>query len=343
MSDETRGDAWEGQGEMYDEPKSIATVAPPVKTDAAQAKTDAIANLTMKCYERASMLTLSEEETAKLAADFPDEAFRPGAAGKEQLIYIEHAFLRDRLNDVLGPGQWSIIQRSRWTEQNNMAITVYMEAMLVVRGCFVAEAVGDMTYWQNNASTNIGDAIEGAKTQALRRCAKELGIGLQAWKKTWCEGWWARRGNKPETNGSQTHDGESIPPCPKCGKQGRKDNEGTGFYCWRKKGGCGHVWDNTGNPSAPEANGKQESATTSKSDEQKRQEAILAEWDSILDPLTVNADKLNGEIKTKFAKIGGKDPARAKVWTKICKLAETHGYYSNHATKTFVPREPQNV
>lgn len=167
----------------------------------AQAKVDAVANLTMKVYERASQLNLTEDEMRRLQADFPDSAFRPGAGGKDNLIYIEHAYLRDRLNEVFGPGQWSIIPRSRWSEdfvtsKGKKGVRIYVEAMLCVRGCFVGEAIGDMDYYKNDA-TNYGDAVEGAKTAALRRCAKELGIGLQAWKKEWCDGWWKRR-NAPK-------------------------------------------------------------------------------------------------------------------------------------------------
>lgn len=170
---------------------------------AAQAKVDAVAALTMKAYERAGTLNLTKEETAQLQADFPDEAFKPGAAGKEHLIYIEHAFLRDRLNQVIGCGQWSIVPRSRWAEDfiipardrkpEVRGVRIYVEAMLIVRGCFVAENIGDMDYYPKNAGTNYGDAVRGATTQALRRCAADLGIGLQAWKKDWCEAWWKRR------------------------------------------------------------------------------------------------------------------------------------------------------
>lgn len=173
---------------------------------AEQAKVDAIASLTMTAYGRASELKLTPEEIAGLQKEFPDEAFKAGAAGKENLIYVEHAFLRDRLNEVIGPGQWSIIPRKRWGEDfvipaygqkpEVQACRIYIEAMLLIRGCFVAEAVGDMTYYKNNAGQNYGDAVEGAKTAALRRCAKELGIGLQAWKKDWCAGWWQRENEK---------------------------------------------------------------------------------------------------------------------------------------------------
>lgn len=167
----------------------------------AQAKVDAIANLTRTAYARASELQLTVEETAALQAEFPDDAFQPGAAGKEHLIYIEHAYLRDRFNSVFGMGQWAIVPRNRWAEDfeyenRNGKVKgsrVYVEAMLLVRGCFVGEAVGAMEYYPSNNSQNYGDAVEGAKTAALRRCAKELGVGLQAWKKEFCEGWWKRK------------------------------------------------------------------------------------------------------------------------------------------------------
>jgi hypothetical protein len=169
----------------------------------AQAKTDAIAALTMKAYEKASQLLLTPEEVKGLAAEFPDEAFKPGAAGKEHLIYIEHAFLRDRLNSVFGPGQWALIPRNRWAEEfvlparrdkpETHGSRIYVEAMLMIRGCFVSESVGAMEYYPSNNSQNYGDAVEGAKTAALRRCCKELGIGLQAWKKDFGDGWWQRQ------------------------------------------------------------------------------------------------------------------------------------------------------
>jgi len=196
---------------------------------AAQAKTDAVAALTLSAYSRAAMLEIATEESSALLADFPDEAFKPGAAGKENLIYIEHAFLRDRFTTVFGMGKWAIIPRNRWAEPfmtkewpNRPAqegSRVYVEAMLIIRGCFVGEAVGAMEYYPSNAAQNYGDAVEGAKTAAFRRCAKEFGVGLQAWKKDWCAGWWARKNSvnrqHPESRPEPTATPfASTPPYP---------------------------------------------------------------------------------------------------------------------------------
>jgi hypothetical protein len=191
----------------------------------------------MKAYERAATLQLTPEEAKALQADFPDEAFQPGAAGKDHLLYIEHAYLRDRLTQVLGLGQWAIIPRNRWGEDftyekfdkytkqttTESATRIYVEAMLVVRGAFVGEAVGAMEYYPKNQSQNYGDAVEGAKTAAFRRCCKELSIGLQAWKKDWCEGWWQRKrqnaprnaapspaSSRPPTNAPGGHSGNPV-------------------------------------------------------------------------------------------------------------------------------------
>ncbi len=182
------------------------------RTKISRAKNDAVSKLMETSYAKAGQLQLTKEESDALLAEFPDTAFRPGAAGKESLIYIEHADLRDRLTAVLGLGQWTLVTVRSWEETfehtkyvNNQpklvqGIKVYTETALIVRGCFVGNAVGDMDYYPDNLQANYGDAFEGAKTAAFRRCAKEFGIGLQAWRKNWTEGWWSRRnqgGNAP--------------------------------------------------------------------------------------------------------------------------------------------------
>lgn len=162
-----------------------------------------VGNVMMQATSRASTLVLTKEESDALQADFPDEAFKYGAAGKENLIYIEHAYLRDRFNQVLGLGAWTIIRtRPHWAENYEVwdsksngkkpAVRVYSDCALLIRGCLVSEGIGDMSYFPDNAAMTYSDAAEGATTQAFRRCAKNFGVGIQAWKKDWCEGWTKR-------------------------------------------------------------------------------------------------------------------------------------------------------
>jgi hypothetical protein len=185
-------------------------VAPLDNTKISRAKLDGVAAMLSSAYSKAGQLSLTKEESDALLKEFPDTAFRPGAAGKENLIYIEHADLRDRLTSVIGLGQWTLITVRSWEEpfelppKGNLppvqGVKVYTETALVIRGCFVGNAVGDMDYYPHNLQQNYGDAFEGAKTAAFRRCAKEFGIGLQAWRKNWCDGWWERHRAHPQAD-----------------------------------------------------------------------------------------------------------------------------------------------
>jgi hypothetical protein len=178
----------------------------------AQARVNAVSSVMDAAMSRASTLKITPEQGAALMEDFPDDAFKKGAAGKDSHIYIEHAFLRDRFIQVFGMGRWAIIRtRPHWAEEidNGKSTRVYADCSLLIDGCMVADAIGDGTYYANNASQTYSDAAEAAETQAFRRCAKKFGVGLQAWKKDWCEAWW-KRNPKGRVESSST--GKAPPP-----------------------------------------------------------------------------------------------------------------------------------
>jgi len=173
--------------------KSVAVVSGESKS-VEQARKDSINDLLTSAYVNASKLELTEKEIAALTADFEDGDFYRGAAGNENLIYLSHVSIRNRITKVVGLGKWALIIRRHWTEEfmtlkKEQAVRVYVEAVLMIRGCYVGEAIGDMTYYKSNASQNFGDAFEGAKSAALRRTAKDFGVGLQPWNKDFCESW----------------------------------------------------------------------------------------------------------------------------------------------------------
>lgn len=169
-------------------------------------------------YARASTLQLTPDEAERLSADFPDEAFRLGAGGNASLIYIEHAYLRQRLNDVLGVGAAVPVRRREWSEKFQYekdgawldAAVVYVDLVLLVRGCVVGEAIGEAVFYFSNKDGCYSDALESAKSNALRRCCKEFGVGLQAWMKGWSEEWKRRNpSGKARTNGAPA---KTTPP-----------------------------------------------------------------------------------------------------------------------------------
>lgn len=156
----------------------------------AQARVDAISSLLAEAYKNASNLKLTDADRKLLMEEFPDDEIRSGARGKDNLLYVEHAFVRQRLMNVFGPGQWAMVTRRHWMDPGWM----YADCVLLVRGCYIGETIGACRYNAGNATMNYADALKGAESDALGRIAAvQLGVGLQLWKKGWCDGWHARR------------------------------------------------------------------------------------------------------------------------------------------------------
>ena len=167
---------------------------PTTAATADEARTEAVSELLTGAYQQASTLKLTESETKQLRAPFRDDQVNSGAKGDSRLLYISHIHVSDRLNDVLGLGQWAIVKRSQRAEQTKTAkglplTRIYFEGVLLIRGAFVAEAVGVGQYHPNNPMEDYGAALESAMSDCITRCCKRLGIGSQVWDKGYCDRW----------------------------------------------------------------------------------------------------------------------------------------------------------
>lgn len=171
------------------------------EVDPTEERNRAVADFLAAAYARASDPVVTPDESKSLSEDFPDEAFSRGAAGDNNLIYIEHAYLRRRLDTILGIGQAVFIRRREWTEKftrvkdgkQRECVRIYADLVLVVRGCVKGEGVGAGEYDPTNAKVDYSDALESAESHAVRRCCKKFGIGLQAWMKGWVNEWKRRQ------------------------------------------------------------------------------------------------------------------------------------------------------
>jgi hypothetical protein len=175
-----------------------AVAVVPKAASALVARDVGIAGYLSSAYQKAGTLRLTPEECKALKADFPDTAMITGAAGKENLIYIEAPHLRNRMDEVLGMGSWSHVSLRTWNEdyktsKGYAAVRVYHECALIVRGVYITQAVGDMSYYPNNPEMNYGDAWQGSQSASLRRCLRDFGVGLQAWSKVFAAGWFERQ------------------------------------------------------------------------------------------------------------------------------------------------------
>lgn len=190
---------------------------PATAATADEARTVAVSEMLTLAYQQASQLKLTEAESKALRAPFGDDAVRGGAKGDERILYISHIHLSDRLNDVLGIGQWAIVKRSQRAEQTKTVdgkplTRIYFEGVMVVRGAFVAEAIGVGQYHPNNPKEDYGSALESAMSDSLTRCCKRLGIGSQVWDKGYCENWLANnRGPRPVIRPPQSKSAPTPP------------------------------------------------------------------------------------------------------------------------------------
>ncbi|SJX65437.1 probable MGM101-mitochondrial genome maintenance protein [Sporisorium reilianum f. sp. reilianum] len=91
------------------------------------------------------------------------------------LIYLPEIKYRRILNQAFGPGGWGMAPRS---ETNVGQGIVSREWVLICQGRFVATARGEQEFFK---PSGVPTASEGAKSNALMRCCKDLGVSSELW------------------------------------------------------------------------------------------------------------------------------------------------------------------
>jgi hypothetical protein len=94
--------------------------------------------------------------------------------GPPVIPYLSHNGYRDRLDAAFGLGGWGMVPMGMPVEKDK---AVFVPYALVIDGvprvyAWGEQALHKMTY---------GDALEGAKSNAIVRCGKELGIARELW------------------------------------------------------------------------------------------------------------------------------------------------------------------
>ncbi len=142
---------------------------------------------------QADSLPLTAEQQRILREPIPRDEIeiKPDKAG---LIYAPAARIRQKLLDAFGPGGWKLVPvkagLKNVTVQGNRVI---YPARLYVHGPggwrFVSEASGGQKYVAENPEMDWASAIEAARTDALTRTAKDLGVALDLWLKSYGRAW----------------------------------------------------------------------------------------------------------------------------------------------------------
>jgi len=134
--------------------------------------------------------TLTVEQEAVLDEALPDEEvdIRP-----DGLVYASHNYYRRKLNKVFGRFGWTLIPGSplkpRADKSDAKQSEWYQRWVLFVTGVYVAEAIASRTLYEDNRQMSLDDVAEAIKSDALKRCCKDLGIAWECWDKRWAETW----------------------------------------------------------------------------------------------------------------------------------------------------------
>jgi len=142
-------------------------------------------------FATVSHLVLTPEESKALITAFDDSVIEIRPDGH---IYIPQAYYRQRLNDVLGIGQWGLIQKGSYQDVSEKAggktkTKFYLPGILVIRKCMVAEAVGEAELHDDNEQQSAASCWEAAKSDCITRCCKDMSIGAQLYQPTYIREW----------------------------------------------------------------------------------------------------------------------------------------------------------
>ncbi len=105
------------------------------------------------------------------------------------IVFLPGVAYRRILTRAFGAGGWALAPRGPARVMGN--VVVYPGALFAL-GRFVSEAVGECFYREGNANMSYASCVEGAKTDCLSRCCKDLGIAAEMWDANWREEWKAK-------------------------------------------------------------------------------------------------------------------------------------------------------
>ncbi len=115
------------------------------------------------------------------------------------LVYLPWMAYVERLRDAFGIG-WAIIPRAMPKLEGG---SMYWAFYLMIQGKLAGFAIGEQQYQPNNRNMSYSDASEGAKSNALMRLCKGIGISLELWKPSFIRAWKAKYAEEYDDQGKK--------------------------------------------------------------------------------------------------------------------------------------------
>lgn len=117
-------------------------------------------------------------------------------------IYYPEMKYRTLLNKAFGPAGWGMRPMASPIVKDGLVMQTWA---LYIGGRFISVATGENQLVAENLQMTYGDVLEGAKSVALRRLCKDLGVAAELWdrafvenfKKTHCVKVWTEKSKKP--------------------------------------------------------------------------------------------------------------------------------------------------
>lgn len=132
----------------------------------------------LRRFPGASLLEVTPDQAAALEAPFPDDEIEILPTGEP---YAPNGRYRARLNQVFGHGRWALLPAQDHVMDGKTVVQLWV---LVVAGHVVSIAPGAGA---EKFDTDLAQKLESAKSNALTRACKDLGIGLFLAQKRWGE------------------------------------------------------------------------------------------------------------------------------------------------------------
>ena len=179
------------------EEKNVTTVEPPkqeIETKkepqppmATEKKPNDFQQYIESILATAGTIQLTETQKSILYADVDPANIEIRPDG---LIYLPWMEYVTRLREAFGL-EWALIPQGMPKLQGGKTDNpmIYWPFYLVIQGKLAGFAIGEQAYQPSNAKMTYGDAVEGAKSNALMRLCKGCGMSLELWQPTFIKKW----------------------------------------------------------------------------------------------------------------------------------------------------------
>ncbi len=144
---------------------------------------------------KASKLETTLEQTTILTEPLNEVEVQiiPDSVG---MIYLPWHWYANRLNKAFGIGQWTLVPEGKPDRLPPPDDLVLFGFHLIIQGCYCGFVYGEQRMVSGSDRMTYGDCIEGARSNALSRLCKHLGMAPDLHDKLWANAWrkkWAEK------------------------------------------------------------------------------------------------------------------------------------------------------